>query len=215
MDRKQQLYLWLGGLFVAALITADLIGGKVFRIGTVDLSVGMLAFPLTFVLTDVLNEFYGAQAARRITFLGLGSAVFAFVIINVAIALPTSPESPMTGEAFQAAFGWSRRLYVASLTAYTIGQLIDITVFGALRRMTQHRFLWLRATGSTLVGQALDTLVVNFVLWSGAKSTAFIVQISLNSYVTKVLIAIGLTPVIYALHGFLLRVLKEGETGTR
>ncbi len=207
MDRKQHLYLWLGGLFVAALITADLIGGKFFRFWGIDLSVGMLAFPLTFVLTDVLNELYGPRGARRITYLGLGTAVFAFAVINVALALPTSPESPLPGDLFASVFGWSGRLYLASLTAYTVGQLVDITVFAQLRRMTRERRLWLRATGSTLVSQAIDTVIVNFVLLSGAKPVAFILQVVVSSYVAKVVIAVAMTPVIYAIHALVQRAL--------
>lgn len=212
-DRKQQLYLWLSGLFVAALLTADLIGGKFFRLREgVDLSVGMLAFPLTFVLTDVLNEFYGPAATRRVTYLGLGAAVFAFAIIFVARVLPISPESPLAGEAFEAVFGWSARLYVASLTAYLFGQLLDISVFALLRRITRHRLLWLRATGSTLASQAVDTLVVNFVLLVSAKPISFILGVAWHSYLMKVAIAIGLTPLIYLLHALLLRGLKVKET---
>lgn len=215
MDRKQHLYLWLAGLFVAALLTADLIGGKVFRVGGIDLSVGMLAFPLTFVLTDVLNEFYGPQGARRVTFLGLGAAVFALAIINVAIALPTSPESPLGGDAFRTVFGWSGRLYVASLSAYVVGQLLDIAVFSSLRRMTRHRLLWLRATGSTLASQLVDTLVVNFVLFTGTKSPEFILGIARNSYLLKIAIAVALTPLIYAIHAFVLRVVRIAEPPER
>jgi uncharacterized integral membrane protein (TIGR00697 family) len=211
MDRKQQLYLWLATLFVAALLTADLIGGKFFRLGSVDLSVGMLAFPLTFVLTDVLNEFYGPTGARRVTFLGLGAAVFAFTVIQVAIALPTSPESPLAGTAFATVFGWSTRLYVASLTAYVMGQLLDITLFGLFRRLTRHRMLWLRATGSTLASQLLDTVVVNAVLLGGRKPLAFIVGVVRDSYTLKIAIAIALTPLIYLLHNLLLRLLGAGE----
>jgi uncharacterized integral membrane protein (TIGR00697 family) len=211
MTRKQHLYLWLATFFVAALLTADLIGGKFFRTGSVDLSVGMLAFPLTFVLTDVLNEFYGAAGARRVTFLGLGAAVFAFVVIQVAIALPTSPESPLAESAFATVFGWSGRLYVASLTAYMLGQLLDIMLFGLLRRLTRQRFLWLRATGSTLVSQLLDTLVVNLVLLGGQKPLAFILAVVRDSYAVKILVAVALTPVIYFLHALVLRILGSGE----
>jgi queuosine precursor transporter len=211
MDRKQQLYLWLAALFVAALLTADLIGGKFFRVGDVDLSVGMLAFPLTFVLTDVLNEFYGAQGARRVTYVGLGAAVFAFTVIQVAIALPISPESPLSESAFNTVFGWSTRLYVASLTAYTVGQLLDITLFGLLRRLTRHRMLWLRATGSTLASQLLDTTVVNLVLLGGTKPLGFILGVIRDSYALKIIIAIALTPLIYLLHALVLRLLGGGE----
>jgi hypothetical protein len=214
LDRKQHLYLWLAGLFVAALITADLIAGKVFRLGkATDLSAGMLAFPLTFVLTDVLNEFYGPRAARRVTFLALGAAVFALGIINLALAMPTSPESPLPAATFDAVFRMSTRVYIGSLTAYTIGQLLDISVFAALRRATQHRLLWLRATGSTLVSQAVDTFVVTFVFLGGLKPPDYILGVVRDSYVTKVIVAIALTPIIYGVHALLLRVLHISEDG--
>lgn len=215
MTRKERLFLWLGGLFVAALLVADLIGGKFFRVAGHDLSAGMLAFPLTFVLTDVVNEFYGAHGARRITFLGLGTALFAFAIIQLAMALPPSPESPLSHDVFRSVFGWSTRLYVASLTAYVIGQLLDIAVFGALRKVTRHRFIWLRATGSTVVSQLVDSMVVTFVLLSGTKSTAFILGVVRDSYLVKLVVAIGLTPVIYAAHAVLAKLLHGDETPMR
>jgi queuosine precursor transporter len=205
MDRKHKFFVWLSAVFVAALITSDLIGGKFFRIWGLDLSVGMIPFPLTFLLTDIVNEFYGTEGARRITFVGLGVAIFVFVIINVAIALPTSPESPMHGDQFRIVFGWSRRLYIASLTAYLIGQLLDISIFLMVRKLTGHRFLWLRSTGSTVVSQLVDTLVVNFVLLTGSKSTHFILITARNSYIVKLVIAVGLTPLIYAGHAVLRR----------
>src|SRR4051794_6314771 len=174
MDRKQRLYVWITSVFVSALIIGDLIGGKFFRVWGVDLSVGMIPFPLTFILTDIVNEFYGAEGARRITFVGLGMAVFVFSVINLGLALPVSPESPMPQDLFARAFGWSSRLYVASLTAYVIGQFLDIALFRIFVKMTGHRLLWLRATGSTVLSQAVDSLVVNFVLLSGTKSLDFV-----------------------------------------
>jgi len=212
MDRKQRFFVGLTALFVAALITSDLIGAKYFRVFGLDLSVGMIPFPLTFLLTDIINEFYGQEGARRVTFVGLGAAIFTFAIINLAIVLPASPESPMPGEQFKGVFGWSSRLYVASLSAYLIGQLLDISVFLALRKLTGHRFLWLRATGSTLISQAIDTLVVNFVLLTGTKSLGFILTVARNSYVLKVALAVGLTPLIYAGHALLRRHFKLAET---
>jgi uncharacterized integral membrane protein (TIGR00697 family) len=209
--RRELLYLWLAGLFVAALIVADLIGGKLFRVGGIDLSCGMIAFPITFVLTDVLNEFYGSRATRRVTYLGLGAAAMAFAIINLALRAPTSPESPLAAADFSRVFGLSARLYVASLTAYIVGQLLDIAVFAALRRLTGERFLWLRATGSTLVSQAIDTVVVSAVFYAGLKPWGFIARMMVASYVLKFFIAVGLTPVIYAVHALVLRVIKIPE----
>ena len=89
--RRQQLYLWLAALFVAALVVADLIGGKFFRVAASTCRCGMLAFPLTFVLTDVLNEFYGPRRTRRVTYLGLGAAALAFLVINVALRAAHQP----------------------------------------------------------------------------------------------------------------------------
>lgn len=213
--RRQVLYVWLAGLFVAALLTADLTGAKFFRIGATDLSVGMLTFPLTFVLTDVLNEFFGPRGARQVTYVGLGAALFAFAFINLGIVLPTSPESPLSGSAFQTVFGWSARLYVASLSAYLIGQLLDISLFAWLRRWSQHRMLWLRATGSTLGSQLVDTLVVNLLLLGGLKPIGFILGVARDSYLVKIVIAIALTPLIYVVHTLVLRVVKVDEAPER
>jgi uncharacterized integral membrane protein (TIGR00697 family) len=211
LDRKQRFFVGLTALFVAALITSDLIGGKLFRIGGFDLSVGMIPFPLTFLLTDIVNEFYGKQGARRLTFVGLGAAIFVFSILKLADALPTSPESLMSGDQFHRVFGLSARLYVASLTAYVAGQFLDISVFTFLRRVTGHRFLGLRATGSTAISQLVDTLVVNFVLMAGTKSVPFILTIVRNSYLLKLVLAVSLTPLIYLGHALLRRHFKLAE----
>jgi uncharacterized integral membrane protein (TIGR00697 family) len=209
--RRDMLYLWLAGLFVAALVVADLIGGKLFRVAGVDLSCGMLAFPITFVLTDVLNEFYGSRLTRRVTYVGLGAAALAFTVITVALRVPTSPESPLAAAEFQRVFGLSARLYIASLSAYILGQLMDIAVFSSLRRLTGERLLWLRATGSTLVSQAVDTAVVSVVFYVGLKDWNFIAKMAAASYVMKFVIAVGMTPVIYAVHALVLRVIKVEE----
>jgi uncharacterized integral membrane protein (TIGR00697 family) len=210
--RREVLYLWLAGLFVSALVVADVIGGKLFRVGGIDLSCGMLAFPITFVLTDVLNEFYGSRLTRRVTYVGLGAALLAFLVINVALRVPTSPESPLSAGEFDRVFGLSTRLYVASLAAYIFGQLMDIAVFASLRRLTGERLLWLRATGSTLVSQAIDTVVVSVVFYVGLKPWGFIGRMVVASYVMKFVIAVAMTPVIYAVHALLLRVIKVEES---
>jgi uncharacterized integral membrane protein (TIGR00697 family) len=210
MGRKDLLYLWLAGIFVAALISADLIGGRFFRVAGVDLSVGLLAFPLTFVLTDVVNEFYGTAGAKRVTYLGLGASVFVFVVISVALVLPPSAVG-VPNDTFRSVIGVSRRLFVASLAAYLIGQLADIAVFGAFRRLTRHRMLWLRATGSTVVSQVIDTAVVTFGLLVGQQPAGVIMKTIVASYGVKLLFALGLTPVIYAVHAVVLRLLGSAD----
>jgi uncharacterized integral membrane protein (TIGR00697 family) len=205
LDRKQRVYVFLAALFVAALLTGDFIGGKFFMLGGYAFSAGILAFPLTFVLTDVINEFYGKHGARRITFAGLAAALFVFGVMNLALALPTSPESPIPDGVFRGAFGISTRLYVASLTAYTVGQLLDITIFQGLRRMTGHRLLWLRAYGSTVLSQAIDSFVVSFVFLVGNRSLGFIVTNAAHNYVGKLAMAVLLTPLLYAGHALFRR----------
>jgi uncharacterized integral membrane protein (TIGR00697 family) len=204
----------LTAIFVAALVTGDFIGGKFFLFFGHSLSAGIIPFPLTFVLTDIVNEFYGTHGARRLTFVGLGAAVFVWLVITLALRLPTSPESPISDSVFQAAFGTSARLYVASLSAYVVGQLLDISIFQVLRRLTGHRLLWLRATGSTVLSQAIDSLSVSFVFLVGTRPMEFIVHNATNNYLWKLGAAILLTPVIYLGHGVFRRYFHVAERDT-
>ena len=214
MDRKQRVFVFLTALFVAALVTGDFVGGKFFVFLGRTFSAGIIPFPLTFVLTDVVNEFYGTHGARRLTYAGLGAAIFVWATINLALALPTSPESPISDAVFRGAFGTSARLYVASLTAYIIGQLLDISIFQVLRRLTGHRLLWLRATGSTVLSQAIDSISVSFVFLVGTRSLHFIVANAANNYVGKLAMAVLLTPLIYLGHGLFRRIFELPEKDT-
>jgi len=211
LDRKQRAFVFLTALFVAALIAGDFIGGKFFDFAGYTFSAGIIPFPLTFVLTDVVNEFYGRDGARRITYAGLLAAVFVWVMINLALLLPTSRESPISAAIFRGAFGTSSRLYVASLTAYLIGQLLDISIFQLLRRLTGHRLLWLRSTGSTVLSQMVDSLSVSFVFLVGTRSFGFIVSNAASNYVGKLIMAILLTPLIYLGHAIFTRHLHLPE----
>ena len=214
MDRKQRVFVFLTALFVAALVTGDFVGGKFFVLFGRNFSAGIIPFPLTFVLTDVVNEFYGTHGARRLTYAGLGAAVFVWAVINLALALPTSPESPIPDAVFRGAFGTSSRLYVASLTAYMIGQLLDISIFQVLRRLTGHRLLWLRSTGSTVLSQAIDSIAVSFVFLVGTRPFAFIATNAANNYVGKLAMAVLLTPLIYLGHAIFRRVFEIPEKDT-
>ena len=211
MDRKQRFFVWLTALFVAALVTGDFVGGKFWVLFGHNLSAGIIPFPLTFVLTDIVNEFYGTEGARRLTFVGLGAAAFVWAIITLSLHLPTSPESPIPDAVFRGAFGTSARLYVASLTAYLIGQLLDISIFLILRKLTGHRLLWLRATGSTVLSQMVDSLSVSLVFLVGTRPMGFIIANAVNNYVGKLIMAVLLTPLIYAGHAVLRRHFHVSE----
>jgi hypothetical protein len=211
MDRKQRVFVFLTAIFVAALVAGDFVGGKFFVFLGRDFSAGIIPFPLTFVLTDVVNEFYGTHGARRLTYAGLGAAVFVWGVINLALALPTSAGSPIPDAIFRGAFGTSARLYVASLTAYIIGQLLDISIFQVLRRLTGHRMLWLRSTGSTVFSQAIDSVAVSFVFLVGTRSMGFIFSNAANNYLGKLAMAVLLTPLIYLGHAVFRRVFEIPE----
>jgi uncharacterized integral membrane protein (TIGR00697 family) len=211
LDRKQRFFVFLTALFVAALITGDFVGGKFWVLFGHNLSAGIIPFPLTFVLTDIVNEFYGTEGARRLTFVGLGAAAFTWGIITLSLQLPTSPDSPIPDAVFRGAFGTSARLYVASLTAYLIGQMLDISIFLVLRKMTGHRLLWLRATGSTVLSQMIDSLSVSFVFLVGTKPLGFIIENAANNYVGKLIMAVLLTPLIYLGHGVMRRYFHVAE----
>lgn len=209
MRRSQRVYVFLTAVFVAALVAGDFIGGKFFSFAGRSFSAGIIPFPLTFVLTDVVNEFYGKAGARRLTYAGLLAAVFTWVTITVALWLPTTADSPISDPVFRSAFGTSSRLYLASLTAYLIGQFLDISVFQMVRRLTGERLLWLRSTGSTVFSQAIDSLSVSFVFLIGARPLGFIVSNAANNYMGKLAMAVLLTPLIYVGHSVIRRYLGD------
>ncbi|NTX60526.1 queuosine precursor transporter [Myxococcus sp. CA051A] len=217
LDRRMQLFVVLAAVFVTSLVVGDLIGVKLFEVNlgfvVAVMSIGMLPFPVTFLLTDILNEFYGKKAARFVTWVGFSMAIFAFTVIAIAVEVPFAPltRAPdFTGTvegSFNNVFSGSQRILLASMIAYLVGQFCDISIFNLLKRVTNNKMLWLRATGSTLVSQLIDTAVVQFVAWTGVLPTAVIFNIIATSYVVKLLVAVSLTPFIYLGHALVERKL--------
>lgn len=209
-DGRTRLFLVLASVFTTCLIVGDMIGGKLVEIPTpmftAVVTVGMIPFPVTFLLTDLLNEFYGKRAARFVTYLAFGCAVLTYVFIWVGGIIPiaeftrSKDWTGVTEGSFANVFLGSQRMITASLTAYLAAQLVDIFVFHALKRWTSGKLLWLRATGSTVISQLIDTVVINIVAWTGILTTGQIVDVAVSSYAVKIVIAIGLTPLIYAGH---------------
>ncbi len=209
-DARTRVFLVLAGVFTTCLVVGDVIGGKLIELEmpgwTAVITVGMIPFPVTFLLTDLLNEFYGKRAARFVTFLAFGCAVLTYIFIWIGGAIPIAEFTRgddwpgVTEESFANVFLGSQRMILASLTAYMASQLVDIFAFHGLKRMTGGKALWLRATGSTLISQAIDTLTINFVAWTNVLTFDQIVNVIVSSYGVKIMIAIGLTPVIYAGH---------------
>jgi uncharacterized integral membrane protein (TIGR00697 family) len=223
MDASQKLFIYLGAVFVSCLLLGDVIGGKTIATPLGPISVGILPFPVTFLLTDVVNDFYGRKGARFLTFLGFWMAVLAWVVLQLSTWLAPDQSTYFTQVEFSKVFGGSAQLFVASIVAYMIGQMLDIHVFQFWKALTESRHLWLRATGSTIVSQLIDTVTINVVFWSwtaASDKTSFLGQLSpamrwqwiylkiSREYIIKLVVAILLTPVIYALHGAIVRALK-------
>ena len=196
----ERLFVVLAAIFLTALLIADVTAGKFFTLGGMAISVGVIPFPITFVLTDVVNEYYGRRGARLLTFVGMAMLIFAFSIIALARMLPAADNSPIPQPAFDAVFGQSFRFFSGSLVAYTLGQLTDIYAFQFYKRLTQSRHLWLRATGSTAISQVIDTTVVTSVALAGLMSASEIMKVILASYLYKMAVAITLTPLCYVAH---------------
>ena len=218
LDTRSKLFLTLTSVFVTALVVGDLIGGKLMGVtffGQVHfLSVGFIPFPVTFLLTDLLNEFYGKSAARTVTWVGFGMAVFTLVTLTVAGAMPWHPETlkpgwtGLTPSTFDAVFASGRRILIASMTAYVVAQLIDIAIFDQLKKLTRGRLLWVRATGSTIISQLIDTIVIQSLVWSGNLDLPKLTDLVITSWAGKIIIAVLLTPLIYAAHAVVQRLLK-------
>ena len=201
------------GIFLTALLIGDTIASKLFVIDvplgfttfSATLSVGAIWFPITFLLTDVVNEFYGVVGARTMTFIGFWMALVAFIILYVARMIPAASFSPISQPVFDKVFGNANRIFVASLCAYLVGQLVDIAIFQHLKKLTRSKHVWLRATGSTLISQLIDTLIVTYVAFYGQISATQLRSAATTSYLVKILVAVGLTPLVYSLHGVLHR----------
>ncbi|HZW09349.1 MAG TPA: queuosine precursor transporter [Phycisphaerales bacterium] len=215
-DTRTRLYLWLSAVFITCLLLANILGVKLFRfeldLGPLGLipvehTLGMLPFPITFLLTDLLNEYYGKKAARRVTWLAFAMGLVAFAMIYLGRKFPTLEGIPGTADAasFELIFGASALMYLASMAAFLVGSLLDIFLFGLFKRATRGRYVWLRATGSTVVSQLFDSFVVTFMFFvvlqrlagGEAADLHFVLRTAFTGYILKFVIAVLLTPAIY------------------
>jgi queuosine precursor transporter len=207
---SQKLFVYLCAVFVACLLLGDVIGGKIIRTPLGPISVGIIPFPVTFLLTDVVNDFYGRRGARFLTMLGFFMALLAYVLLQVTTWMPTDGSTYFTQIEYAKVFGGSAQLFVASMTAYLVGQFLDIHVFHFWKGLTESRHLWLRSTGSTIFSQAVDTITINIIFGrvTAGWQWGFIGAKIGREYVIKFVIAVLLTPAIYALHEAIVRGLR-------
>lgn len=216
-DRSHKIFVWMTGIFLTCLIIANLTGSMLFSFrlsylkDPVLLSAGIIPFPVTFILTDLLNEFYGKQGARFVTFVGFGMSILVFLFLSIGGVLPVDPRTVMPFETYKTVAALYSGMFVASLTAYLIGQLLDIQVFHLFRSITKHRFIWLRATGSTVISQLFDSLIVTSVAFWGQMPMETILQLAMGNYTWKFVIAVAITPLLYLGHMLLRRLMPRQE----
>lgn len=242
-QRRGTLFLILAGIVIGNALLAELIGGRLFQVpapwrplagpdaaagpwGTFTLSAGVILWPVVFILTDLVNEYFGRAGVRRISLLAAAIIAYAFLIVWVAQFLPDPPPfSPIDSASFNRVFLQSQWIIIGSITAFLLAQLIDVTVFWLIRQRTGRRGLWLRATGSTVVSQLIDTFTVGFIglYLPGAlglsKSDApltFLTYLNLSAsgYIFKLAVAVAVTPVLYALHAVIDRWLGAEQADT-
>ena len=236
--RAARLFVVLAGIFVANAILAEFVGIKIFAVettfglqpfnwhlfgqtGTLNFTSGVILWPVVFVMTDTVNEYYGRNGVRFLSFLAVGLISYAFLIAWIVIRLApadwwvTSYQSQGVENlqtAFAAIYGQGMWVIVGSLVAFLIGQMLDVAIFHRIRQVTGEGKIWLRATGSTLVSQFVDSFVVlyiAFVIGPQHWPIRQFLAIGTVNYIYKFLAAIVLTPVIYLVHEIIERYLGE------
>ena len=204
-----KIYLYLGALFITSLVVSNLIFQKffywkpfgdftVFGVSLFEVSVGILPYPITFLITDIISEIYGKKKANQIVTAGIFASFFSMGIIVLANFVPAIQESPVDSKVFSAVFSLSPIAVLASMIAYLLAQYIDITIYHYWKKMTKGKHLWLRNNFSTFASQFIDTLVVVTLLcvfkvlpWS------LFYGLVVSGFLFKVFIAFLDTPLLY------------------
>ncbi len=228
-DRKTKLFILLGSFFVTNAIIAEFIGAKIFSLENTlgikkfdisilgldhlsfELTCGVILWPVVFIMTDIINEYYGKDGVRRLSYIAAGMIAYAFVMVYLSIGASPAEWWIDSGKAsgnanmqsaFSGVFGQGLWIIIGSLVAFLVGQLVDVYVFHWLKTSSGEKYLWLRSTGSTLVSQLIDSFVVLFIAFyiGNNWSMSQVLAIGLMNYIYKFTVAVLMTPVIYLLH---------------
>ena len=238
-SKRANLFIVLSGIFLTNALIAEIIGVKIFSLestlgfdpaqipllnGAVldfNLTAGVVIWPIVFITTDIINEYFGKQGVKKISFLTAGFIAYVFVVIWIVTFLTPanfwldvnntdSQNNPFNIDfAFNKLFRQGAGIIIGSLVAFLIGQLLDVYVFQQLRKITGSSKLWLRATGSTLVSQLVDSFVVLFIAFyflapaSSQWSVAQVLSVGVVNYIYKFIIAVAITPLLYVAHAII------------
>jgi uncharacterized integral membrane protein (TIGR00697 family) len=240
-SRATRLFLALAGFLITDALLAEFVGVKIFSLertlgvddvqwsllgvsGTLSFTAGVIYWPLVFILTDLINEYFGRRGVRLVSWLAVAFIAWAFFAAWIAISLAPAGfwveanaelGVPDIQRAYQLIFGQGMWVIVGSITAFLIGQLIDVTLFHRIRRATGGRWLWLRATGSTAVSQLFDSFIVlyiAFVLGPQQWPLPQFLAVGTVNYAYKMVAAVAMIPVLYLVHAGVRRYLGRDET---
>jgi|TARA_B110000008_G_scaffold34664_1_gene30783 uncharacterized integral membrane protein (TIGR00697 family) len=200
---KDQFYLILSGIFIASLITCNLIANKFV---TVDLgfkvfvvSAGILPYPITFLVTDLISELYGQKKANLVVIAGFFASMVVLLFLWLGGQFNAIPDSIVTDEVYNSVFRNAWRIIAASMVAYLFAQVVDVRIFHFWKKLTNGKHLWLRNNASTVVSQLLDTILVICILFFGVWGTDQIFSAIIDGWTFKMLMALIDTPIIYGI----------------
>ena len=225
-DRNERVLLILSGFFIASLVLTNLIAGRFFTLEIQSLNIswalssGVIAYPVTFLVTDIISEIYGEKRAKTLVFTGFLVSVFTVIIILISTTLPIWEQSPVDGDSYNTVFGLAPGIVFGSMIAYLSAQFIDVKLFEFFRKLTNGKHLWLRNNGSTIISQLIDTslvVIIALIIYPKATGTSTALtwpaalQIIIGQYVFKAMIALVDTPLIYVCVNGLKRYLDKDE----
>jgi queuosine precursor transporter len=204
-ERPPRYYDVIAALFVAVLLITQTIAQKIANFGALNVSAGVILFPISYIFGDILTEVYGYARSRRVIWLGFGSSVLMAVVYWLAVWLPPAEGWP-NQEAFATVLGFVPRIVAASLVAYWAGEFTNSYILAKMKVFTQGRHLWARTIGSTVIGQAVDTVVVMLVAFAGVLPGRLLLSVGVSIYLVKVSYEVLVTPLTYVIVYHLKRV---------
>jgi hypothetical protein len=241
-DKPTRLFLILASFFVANALIAECIGGKLFSLEAVfgiaphpftlfgesgltfTLTCGVLLWPIEFMMTDIVNEYFGPKAVKTISYIAIALISYAFLMFYLAIHTPAEQSFwvgsqkadgvPDMQAAFSNIFGQGMWIIVGSLIAFLVSQVLDVWIFHKIKKVTGEKKVWLRATGSTVVSQLVDSFVVLFIAFKIGKGWSYqrVLAVGMVNYAYKFTMALVMTPLIYLIENRIERYLGKDTT---
>jgi len=239
--RKNKLFLVLGTFFLTNAIVAEFIGAKIFSLeatlgitpfnitlfretNSFNMTAGVILWPFVFIMTDIINEYFGKEGVRKLSYLTVIMLIYSFIMVRVAMGLKganfwigSGSKNGITdmSSAYNSVFGAGLMIIIGSLVAFLVGQMVDAFIFTKIKDKTNNKFIWLRATGSTVVSQFIDSYVVLIIAFyiGGTFTFKQVLAIGTINYIYKLTMSVVLLPLLYFVHGIIDRFLgKENES---